>query len=181
MRTWGSPRNDKRRDNDHHHDSRAEKRARGRRRRKRAAAAAAAAALAAGGIATGGGGGAGRESDEVLVRLHNEARHDAGCGPLRLNDQLDRAAEGKADEMARFNYMDHTNKDGSSFDKRISRAGYDWKSVGENIARGFSSPSSVMSAWMKSPTHRANVLACKYTEVGFGENDGYWAAEFGRR
>lgn len=168
----------KRRDDDE--DSRADKRARGRRRRRRAAAAAAAVALAAGGGSIASRGGP-DNVDGPLLNLHNEARRDAGCGALRLNDQLDRAAEGKADEMARTRRMSHTNADGSNFDKRITRTGYQWVSVGENIANGFSSPSSVFSAWMRSPAHRANIVACKFTEIGFGEKDGYFAAEFGRR
>lgn len=170
------------RKNDAHHLTPAERKAKRRRnRRRRAAAAAAAAAFAGGaGLAAHQDSGGGSSTDSTLLRLHNDARHDAGCGPLHLDSKLDKAAEGKADDMARFSYMSHTNHDGSFFDKRITKTGYDWSTVGENIGEGFSSASSVMTAWLNSPEHRANILKCAYTQVGFGEKDGYWSAEFAR-
>lgn len=116
-----------------------------------------------------------------LLDLHNAARHRTGLGSLRLNGDLGSAASGKASEMDRFNYMSHTNRDGSFFDKRITRTGYDWVWCGENIAEGFSSASAVFSAWMNSPPHRANILSRKATEIGFGNSGGAWSAEFGNR
>lgn len=182
------------RGHEHHHhdhwdyDAHAERQARRRRHRRRRRAAAAAAAAAAGGLYLGQHGGGSPEQpaqsgsiDAILLRLHNEVRKSAGCGPLHLDGKLDKAAEGKADDMARYSYMSHTNHDGSFFDKRITRSGYDWSTVGENIGEGFSSPTSVMTAWIHSPEHYANIVSCKYHDVGFGEKDGYWATEFGAK
>ena len=40
--------------------------------------------------------------------------------------------------------------------------------VGENIAAGYASPEAVMSGWMNSSGHRANILNCNFTEIGVG-------------
>lgn len=117
----------------------------------------------------------------ALLRLHNRARAKQGLRPLRFNAQLGRAAQAKANEMASTRSMSHTNEDGSSFDKRITRAGYDWLSAGENIGRDFLSAEAVFKAWLASPGHRRNILQRKFDEVGFGEMNEFWAAEFGRR
>lgn len=124
---------------------------------------------------SGGGDGSGFRGE--MLALHNNAKP----GSLRLNDQLNRAAQGKAEEMNRTGRMSHYNADGSFFDKRISRAGYDWRTCGENIAEGFDDPKRVFAAWMNSPAHKANIMAPKFDEVGFGYCDGWWATEFGAR
>ena len=59
--------------------------------------------------------------------------------------------------------------------------------MAENIAAGYPTAEDVVSGWMNSPGHRANILSPKYTEVGVGVVNGegkfgtYWAEEFGAR
>ena len=38
--------------------------------------------------------------------------------------------------------------------------------MGENLALGFTDASSAVAAWMRSPGHRANILAGSYSETG---------------
>jgi uncharacterized protein YkwD len=85
--------------------------------------------------------------------------------------------------MATYNYFSHTGRDGSTFTTRASRAGYNY-AIGENIAWGYRTPDAVMTAWMNSSGHKANILNCKAKSIGVGlarKADGtpYWTQEFG--
>ena len=51
---------------------------------------------------------------------------------------------------------------------RIHAAGYMYNSAGENIAAGYTTPSAVMTAWMGSSGHRANILSTTFREIGVG-------------
>ncbi|MDI2131291.1 CAP domain-containing protein [Yinghuangia seranimata] len=118
-----------------------------------------------------------------VLRLTNVERAKAGCGPLTDNARLDAAAKGLSDDMAARNFFDHTDPDGHDPGDRITAAGYNWSSYGENIARGQQTPAAVMDAWMNSPGHRANILRCSYTELGVGINTSpggpWWTQDFG--
>lgn len=41
-----------------------------------------------------------------------------------------------------------------------------FSTVGENLATGYRTPSAVVSGWMGSPGHRANLLGGSYEDVG---------------
>ncbi|MCB5164578.1 CAP domain-containing protein [Streptomyces bambusae] len=117
-----------------------------------------------------------------VVRLVNVERAAAGCGSLSVDGDLTEAAQGYSDTMAATGNFSHTGTDGSQPDDRIEAAGYDWSGYGENIAMGQADAAAVVDAWMNSPGHRANILNCKFTEIGVGLNtDGgpWWTQNFG--
>ncbi|OLT30785.1 hypothetical protein BJF79_09295 [Actinomadura sp. CNU-125] len=119
-----------------------------------------------------------------VVALVNDARADNGCEPVRSNAKLAQAAQGHSADMAARGYFDHTAPDGDGPGDRITAAGYRWTAYGENIAKGQSSPESVMRSWMNSPGHRANILNCKFDEIGVGvvkAGGPYWTQAFGSR
>ncbi|WP_019873442.1 CAP domain-containing protein [Sporichthya polymorpha] len=104
-----------------------------------------------------------------IVASVNDIRADHGCRPLKVAKALTRSAQRHADDMARTRSFSHTSVDGRSWVKRQLAAG--WKSPGgENIARGYDKPSSVMTAWMNSPGHRRNILNCQFRYIGIGYN-----------
>jgi len=117
-------------------------------------------------------------ADAVAVRvlqLVNRTRERARtCGttrfpparPLLLNDLLSRASLAHAADMAQYNYFAHEGRDGSSAADRLTRAGYGWKAVGENIAAGPTTPESVVEGWTNSPQHCANLMAPEFREMG---------------
>ncbi|MEU5862528.1 MULTISPECIES: CAP domain-containing protein [unclassified Nonomuraea] len=108
------------------------------------------------------------EENEVL-RLVNAERAKGGCNPLKHDAQLRAAAFGHSSDMAAKNYFDHTSKDGRSFMDRIRAAGFTGGTAfAENIAKGQTTPASVMSSWMNSSGHRANIMNCRYTVIGVG-------------
>ncbi len=130
-----------------------------------------------------------------MLELTNEARAQARrCGPTRfaaapplaLNAVLSRAALDFARDMARHGYMDHTGRDGSSPAQRITRRGYRWREVGENLAQGVMKPEEVVMGWLRSPEHCANLMDPAFREMGVAyavnphdEAGVYWALEFG--
>ena len=103
-----------------------------------------------------------------FLTLTNQARQEKGKPALRLNDQLDAAAYTKAMDMAQKGYWDHFRPgDGKAPWDFIKEAGYSYTVAGENLARGFKTPTGITTAWLASPAHRANLLSSKYGEVGF--------------
>lgn len=110
-----------------------------------------------------------------LLQAINAARAVArSCGgtampavaPLAWNDALFSAAARHSTDMAVNNYFSHTGLDGRSAAQRIAAEGYAWSWVGENIAAGQTSVSTVMSGWLASAGHCANIMRAEYQDVG---------------
>lgn len=89
--------------------------------------------------------------------------------------------------MAVNNYFSHTSRDGRSFSSRLTDEGYAWSFAGENIAAGQSTVSDVVSGWLASPGHCANIMRAEFREVAVscvsqaGSTYGrYWAMSLAR-
>ena len=103
--------------------------------------------------------------------LINAERARAGDQPLTENVMLERAAVLHSLDMAKRQYFEHVDPDGVHPDARIVQQGYPPILVGENLAWGEtvkSSPAVIVSMWMRSPGHRANILEPQYREIGIG-------------
>ncbi len=116
-------------------------------------------------------------SAQELVVLTNKERQKAGIPPLTYNDKLALAADNKAKDMFANNYWAHISPNGKTPWVLIQSAGYNYTYAGENLARGFTDPDSAMTAWMNSPTHRANILSPNYQDVGFAIEEGTLTGE----
>lgn len=104
-----------------------------------------------------------------MVELTNQERSAAGCSVmLAANDLLHQAAAGHSVDMIARDFFSHTNPDGQGPVDRLDAVGYNWSRWGENIAAGYATPEAVVSGWMASPGHRANILDCTFTEIGVG-------------
>jgi uncharacterized protein YkwD len=121
-----------------------------------------------------------------VVTLTNAERAKAGCGPLTVNSTLTAVAQAHSQDMATNNYFDHNSQDGSSPFDRMTAAGYRFSTAAENIAAGQRTPQDVMTGWMNSPGHRANILNCALHEIGVGyatssssQYGVYWTQDFG--
>lgn len=108
----------------------------------------------------------------VVVELTNDERAELNEAPLRRNATLDAAAKQKAEHMARNEYFAHFAPDGTSPWYWFDKAGYRYAHAGENLAIHFTDSSEVVEAWMDSPTHRANIVSGKFTEIGVGTAKG---------
>lgn len=119
--------------------------------------------------------------DITLVRaavlcLINHARAEHGLNPLAISARLESAAEGHCAELISANYFAHISPDGETPVDRIRNTGYIpgpsvGYVIGENLAWGtysLSTPQSIVSAWIASPGHLANILESQYRETGIG-------------
>ena len=102
----------------------------------------------------------------ALVDLANYERAKNNLPALAENPVLNQAAYMKALDMAQNGYFNHVSPAGINPWHWFSRAGYDYKYAGENLAIGFVDSSEVQNAWIASPTHKANIVNNKYKEIG---------------
>ncbi|MEG4292700.1 CAP domain-containing protein [Microcoleus sp. C2C3] len=103
-----------------------------------------------------------------VLELTNIERSKLSLSPLTFNTQLLNAAANHSQNMALQDFFSHTGKDGSSLGSRISATGYQFSAAAENIAAGSSTPEQVVSSWMNSSGHRANILNPNLKEIGIG-------------
>jgi uncharacterized protein YkwD len=140
---------------------------------------------------------AAKDSSQVsreVLQLVNQARASPRrCGrkafktapPLTLSPTLERAARAHAADMARHSLFEHRGSDGALPADRVTRAGYRWRTVAENIAAGARDAQTVVQGWLESPGHCANIMAPQYSEMGVAyavdpKSDAgvYWAQVF---
>ena len=103
-----------------------------------------------------------------VVQIVNTERAKAGCAAVTTDDKLTTAARGHSADMAARGYFSHTTPEGVDFSTRITSAGYRWSNAGENIAKGQRTAAEVMTGWMNSAGHKANILNCKFKNIGVG-------------
>lgn len=115
-----------------------------------------------------------------VVALVNAERAKQGLSALTIDTKVQQAALVRAKESAQS--FSHTRPNGSSFSTALTEAGVSYRTAGENIAYGQSTPQQVMNAWMNSSGHRANILNANYTTIGVGytviNGTAYWAQLF---
>jgi len=129
--------------------------------------------------------------EQELVERINAERSGRGLPPLKRVAVLDDASRYHAADMALDDYFEHDSYDGDTrvctWSERIVSYYGQYVALAENIAAGYSTPEAVLSAWMGSEGHRANILSEGVYELGVGYWAGagrygrYWVADFGRR
>ena len=107
-----------------------------------------------------------------ILTLTNQQRQSQGLPALELDPQLSAAAARKAADMFARDYWSHVSPAGTQPWTFITAAGYSYRYAGENLARDFSDPDSVVQAWMNSPSHRENMLSNRYRDMGVAVADG---------
>lgn len=113
-----------------------------------------------------------------VFKFSNEQRTANGLAPYKLNSQLNAAAYAKAQDMFAKDYWAHYAPDGSTTPWMfIKNAGYTYVKAGENLAMNFNSSSGVVTGWMNSPGHRANVLSTDFVDVGYAAVNGILEGE----
>lgn len=102
----------------------------------------------------------------VLAEV-NAARAQNGLSALTLDANMNRAAAVRAAELAQS--FSHTRPNGSRGLTALNEAGVSYRTAGENIASGQQSAQAVVSAWMNSSGHRANILSSSFGRMGVGQ------------
>lgn len=121
-----------------------------------------------------------REYETEVIRRVNEIRAQNGLNKLKENWELSRIARYKSQDMHDNGYFSHTSPVYGSPFTMITNFGLSYKTAGENIAKGQKTPEAVVSAWMNSSGHRANILNSSFTQIGVGyvPNGNYWTQMF---
>jgi uncharacterized protein YkwD len=106
--------------------------------------------------------------ERTLLKQVNDLRASKGLRKLGIGSNLERAARAHAANMARYSYFAHTfRKDGADVDFFTWIGWYTHDSwVGENIACGYPTVASAMTAWINSPGHYANLIRPQFTLIG---------------
>ena len=106
--------------------------------------------------------------EKEVVRLVNVERKKAGLSPLEYDWELSRVARFKSEDMSEKGYFSHTSPTYGSPFNMIKNFGISYRSAGENIAKGYTTPEAVVRGWMNSSGHRANILNSDFTRIGVG-------------
>jgi uncharacterized protein YkwD len=121
------------------------------------------------------------DAEARVLALVNEQRRLAGCGVLAADPALSGVARAHSADMRDRAFFAHVNLDGEDPFERAEHAGTVARA--ENIARGQADPAAVVTSWMNSPGHPANILDCGLRTLGVGVAHGaggpWWTQLFG--
>jgi uncharacterized protein YkwD len=110
--------------------------------------------------------------EREIFDLINEERSKKGLGELNWDASLSRLARAYSQKMAQENFFSHYDRSGEAVDGRAKTMRIrNWSKIGENLfyCQGFGNPNELaVRGWMKSPTHRQNILDPAYTDSGIG-------------
>jgi len=105
--------------------------------------------------------------EKEVFNLINQQRTNNGLPALKIDEEVQRVARIKAQDMVNNNYFAHESPTYGTPFQMLSSFKISYRSAGENIA-GNSSNSSAVNAWMNSSGHRANILNSSFNYTGIG-------------
>lgn len=125
-----------------------------------------------------------------VLRLINAERTKRGLKPVTVSRMLTAAAQSHADYMAVNDCYAHVCPGEPLLPARVKRTGYIYHKITENIHAAQLDPQRLVTGWMRSPTHRKNILDPVVTEIGIGHrylarddaplrHHHYWVTNFG--
>ncbi len=130
-----------------------------------------------------------REAEDYLLKLINQDRRRFGLQPLKMDEDLRRAARGHSREMIALDYFSHFSPlpGRETCRDRIAGTGITEAEVGENLARLYIGGSPdwrrlvelAHSKLMASPSHRDNLLRENFNYIGLGVIKGYQDGDLG--
>jgi len=124
--------------------------------------------------------------EEQVFILVNQQRQQQGLTAYQCDAKAVKVARDYSALMCSTGHFSHYGPDGSTPWQRLTAGGVSYSTAGENIAAGQSTPQSVMTAWMNSSGHRANILSSSFTHIGVGYDtcgqgyNHYWTQSFFR-
>lgn len=114
------------------------------------------------------------EIEAHIFKLTNAERTKAGLSPFRPESGLDKLARDHSQRMAQENFFSHTDPDGLGPGERKAKFYPQLLGgMGENIVQHYGQSEAeiarnMVTSWMKSPGHRANILSTSYSHLGIG-------------
>ena len=139
-----------------------------------------------------------KDARRAVVCLMNKMRRHHGRYPLHARGSLNESGARHSRYMRRKGCFSHQCSGEKDLVARVMATPYlpchcTWR-LGENIARGQgrrASPAAIVTAWMHSPPHRAEILSPSLRDVGVGvvwgskrnrrANVGTFTADFGSK
>ncbi len=111
--------------------------------------------------------------EQEVFDLVNAERQKQGLAAFKVaNAEVDAYADVRAEEINTL--FEHTRPNGESALSGINNACM----MGENIAKGQTSPQEVVNDWLNSPGHRANILNKDFTHMAVSYKDNCWVQLF---
>ena len=89
----------------------------------------------------------------------------APAPPVTWSRPLEGAAAAHSWDMAGRNYFDHNSPEGTQVAQRVAAKGYNWRTVGENIAGGDTTAEGVLRGWLASPAHCENIMSPAFADM----------------
>lgn len=116
-----------------------------------------------------------------VIALVNAERAKEGLASLTMDKQVQAAAQVRAMECEQL--FSHTRPNGTSFVTALQEQNVSYRRAGENIAWGQRTPQQVVTGWMNSEGHRANIMNPNFTTIGVGyyqnaNGTNYWSQLF---
>jgi uncharacterized protein YkwD len=107
-----------------------------------------------------------------ILAYTNAERIKIGLPAYTSNTLLSRAAARKMTDLFARQYFAHVAPTGEDVSVLVKDTGYTYLVVGENLALGdFASSKALVTAWMNSPGHKANILSKAFTEIGIAAGE----------
>lgn len=124
-----------------------------------------------------------KEFEKRVIVLVNQERAKYGLRAYTENWELSRVARYKSMDMRDNDYFSHNSPTYGSPFTMMRNFGVSYRTAGENIANGQTTPEAVMKSWMNSSGHKANILSKDFTQIGVGYAKGgmyghYWTQQF---
>jgi len=122
--------------------------------------------------------------EQEVLRLVNEHRARNSLPALQWDNRLGTAARNWSVAMHNSQRMAHYFNSRDEMIARFTNSGFPWVSLAENVARGQTAPQAVVTAWINSPGHNANMLNPNFTHIGVGYHLGdrdlrnWWTQKF---
>jgi uncharacterized protein YkwD len=103
----------------------------------------------------------------AMVRWINRERMEAGLAELDPDPSLTELAREKSRDMVQHHYFGHLSERLGSVYDQLQRNGVDYRIVAENLA-GAPGCLRAHQMFMKSPSHRENLLNPVFSRIGIG-------------
>ena len=114
----------------------------------------------------------------VIAETNDQRAANGDLLPLTENATLDDIATLRLDDMFTQQYFAHVGPQEESAISVASSVGYAHLALGENLALGnYAGDAGVVTAWMNSPGHRANILGTQYTQIGVVVREGMFEGQ----
>lgn len=106
--------------------------------------------------------------EQIILKLLNEKRRQAGLGELTMDNTLVKVARYKSNHMIQYGYFNHPTPQGILWYDWLKKIGYSYTATAENIAYNYLGPEELFNQWWKSPGHKKNMMEPSYKKIGIG-------------